>query len=94
MKVVRHDPSAHMSATIRLLRNLRNLISKRETIVFDSEALDIASIVAVARYGVEPTISTGLAKRLEISVDTLADIFSRKCVIYGVNTGFGDSADA
>lgn len=94
MTVVRHDRSAHMSATIRLLRNLRDLIGKKKTIVLDGKTLDIASIVAVARHGVEPTIGTGLTKRLEVSVDTLADIITQKCVIYGVNTGFGGSADA
>lgn len=96
MTVVRQDTSAHMFTTLRLLKNLRDLISKRRIIALDGKNLDIASIVAVARHGVEPTISTDerLVKRLEISVDTLADIISRKFVIYGVNTGFGGSADA
>ncbi|CAI7655293.1 unnamed protein product [Penicillium manginii] len=95
MTVVRHDNSAHMSATLRLLRNLRDLISKKKAIVLDGKNLDIASIVAVARHGVEPTISPDerLTKHLEASVNTLADLISRKCVIYGVNTGFGGSAD-
>jgi phenylalanine ammonia-lyase len=84
-----------MSATLQLLARLRDLRNKKQHVVLDGNNLDIASIVAVARHGVEPTISTDelLAKRLEISVDTLADAISRQCVIYGVNTGFGGSAD-
>ncbi|KAJ5207495.1 Phenylalanine ammonia-lyase [Penicillium cf. griseofulvum] len=95
MTLTRHDQSAHMSATLHLLGRLRDLKNKKQHIVLNGNNLDIASIVAVARHGVQPTISTEelLTKRLEISVDTLADVISQKCVIYGVNTGFGGSAD-
>ncbi|KAJ5502797.1 Phenylalanine ammonia-lyase [Penicillium fimorum] len=95
MTMTRHDRSAHMGATLQLLGRLRDLRDKRQHIVLNGDNLDIAAIVAVARHGVEPTISTDdmLVKRLEISVDTLADVISQKCVIYGVNTGFGGSAD-
>ncbi|KAJ5824728.1 Phenylalanine ammonia-lyase [Penicillium robsamsonii] len=95
MTMTRHDQSAHMCATLQLLGRLRDLRSRKQHIVLNGENLDIASVVAVARHGVEPTISTDefLTKRLEISVDTLADVISQKCVIYGVNTGFGGSAD-
>ncbi|KAJ5202898.1 hypothetical protein N7449_004977 [Penicillium cf. viridicatum] len=95
MTLTRHGQSAHMSTTLQLLGRVRDLRTKKRNIVLSGNDLDIASIVAVARHGVEPIISTDelLAKRLEISVDTLADVISQKCVIYGVNTGFGGSAD-
>ncbi|KAJ5604860.1 hypothetical protein N7510_010014 [Penicillium lagena] len=95
MTVTGHDQSAHMNATLQLLGRLRDLRDNKQNIVLNGSNLDIASIVAVARHCVEPTISTDqlLAKRLEISVNTLADAISQKCVIYGVNTGFGGSAD-
>lgn len=95
MSVTNHDQSAHMSATLQLMRRLRDLRNKKQTIILNGNNLDVASIVAVARHGVEPTISTDqlLAKRLDCSVDTLADAISQKYIIYGVNTGFGGSAD-
>ncbi|KAJ5365512.1 Phenylalanine ammonia-lyase [Penicillium concentricum] len=93
--MTRHAQPAHMCSTLQLLGRLRDLRNKKQHVVLNGNNLDIASIVAVARYAVEPTISTDelLVKRLEISVDTLADVISQKCVIYGVNTGFGGSAD-
>ncbi|CAI7622378.1 unnamed protein product [Penicillium discolor] len=95
MTLTRHDRSAHMSATLQLLGHVHDLRSRKRNLELNGNNLDIASIVAVARHGVEPTISTDelLSKRLEVSVDTLADVISQKCVIYGVNTGFGGSAD-
>lgn len=95
MTVSMLDQATHMSATIRLLVRLRDIRTKKQNIVLNGNNLDISSIVAVARHGVKPTISTDelLARQLELSVDTLANVISRKRVIYGVNTGFGGSAD-
>src|SRR4051812_46436561 len=95
MTVTRHNQSAHMSATLHLLRRARELKNKQENIVLDGNNLDISTIVSVARHGVEPTISDdeAIAKRLDLSVQTLADNIAQECVIYGVNTGFGGSAD-
>ncbi|KAJ6069826.1 hypothetical protein N7499_011713 [Penicillium canescens] len=95
MTVTRHNQSAHMSATLHLLRRARELKDKQENIVLDGNNLDISTIVSVARHGVEPTISDdeAIAKRLDLSVQTLADNIAQECVIYGVNTGFGGSAD-
>ncbi|OQE42072.1 hypothetical protein PENCOP_c004G04321 [Penicillium coprophilum] len=95
MSMMRHDQSAHLRATLQLLGRVRDLKNKKQQSVLNGNDLDIASIVAVARHEVEPIISTdeALTKQIEISVDTLADVISQKCVIYGVNTGFGGSAD-
>ncbi|KAJ5170970.1 Phenylalanine ammonia-lyase [Penicillium coprophilum] len=93
--MMRHDQSTHLRATLQILGRVRDLKNKKQQSVLNGNDLDIASIVAVARHEVEPTISTdeALTKQIEISVDTLADVISQKCVIYGVNTGFGGSAD-
>jgi phenylalanine ammonia-lyase len=89
------NTSAHTSATLLIWRRLRELRNKTKTIVLDGNSLDIASIVAVARHDVKPTISKDekLAKQLDLSVNTLTDYLSHKWVVYGVNTGFGGSAD-
>ncbi|PHH73100.1 hypothetical protein CDD83_4814 [Cordyceps sp. RAO-2017] len=88
--------SAHTSATLQIWRRLRDLRAKKASIVLDGDSLDIASVVAVARHGVKPVISSDpdLARRLDLSVDALAAYIARDWVVYGVNTGFGGSADA
>ncbi|KAJ5692445.1 phenylalanine ammonia-lyase [Penicillium macrosclerotiorum] len=93
MGTAKHSP--HTSATLQLWRRLRDLRDKKQSIVLDGNNLDIASIVAVARHEVTPTISMDeqLSKQLDLSVQTLIDHLSRGHVIYGVNTGFGGSAD-
>ncbi|KAJ5628117.1 phenylalanine ammonia-lyase [Penicillium lividum] len=89
------DTTPHIGATLRIWKQLQVLKEEKTAIVLDGNNLDIASIVAVARHGVKPTISTDehLAKRLELSVNTLLDYLSHQYVVYGVNTGFGGSAD-
>ncbi|KAJ5724385.1 phenylalanine ammonia-lyase [Penicillium malachiteum] len=86
--------SPHAGATLRLWKQLQEIKDKNQ-IVLDGNNLDISSIVAVARHGVKPTISTDehIAKQLELSVKTLSEYLSHKYVVYGVNTGFGGSAD-
>ncbi|KAJ5247156.1 phenylalanine ammonia-lyase [Penicillium chermesinum] len=85
----------HTNATLRIWRHLQELKENKKSIVLDGNNLDIASIVAVARHGVKPRISDDeqLAKQLELSVKALTDYLSNDYVVYGVNTGFGGSAD-
>jgi phenylalanine ammonia-lyase len=85
----------HIEATLRIWRKLKELKEQTKPIVLDGNNLDIASVIAVARHGVKPEISTDehLASRLELSVNTLADYLANQYVVYGVNTGFGGSAD-
>lgn len=85
----------HIGATLRIWKQLQELKEQIKPIVLDGNNLDIASIIAVARHGIKPTISTDehLAQRLELSVNTLADYLANQYVVYGVNTGFGGSAD-
>ncbi|KAM5348701.1 hypothetical protein ACJ41O_008525 [Fusarium nematophilum] len=87
--------SAHAEATLDIWRRLRSLKDGKEKVLLDGESLDIASLIAVARFGVKPEINTDedLARRIALSVDALAEYLSHKYVVYGVNTGFGGSAD-
>ncbi|KAJ5339388.1 Phenylalanine ammonia-lyase [Penicillium brevicompactum] len=88
-------PTAHTSATLDIWRRLRDLKSHEEQIVLDGNNLDIASIIAVARHGAKPTITDDqdIAKQLDLSVNTLSEYLTHNYVVYGVNTGFGGSAD-
>lgn len=87
--------TVHVTSTVNAWRRLQELKSGKTHIVLDGDNLDIPSLIAVARYGVKPEISKdeGLAKRLELSVEALANYLSKDWVVYGVNTGFGGSAD-
>ncbi|KAL4729040.1 hypothetical protein ACLX1H_003448 [Fusarium chlamydosporum] len=87
--------SAHAESTLDTWARLRDLKTGRAKIILDGNSLEIASLVAVARYGVKPEISKDeeLARRIALSVDALAEYLSHKYVVYGVNTGFGGSAD-
>lgn len=89
-------PAAHSSATVSTWRSLQDLKTGKSKIVLDGDSLDIASLVAVARHGVQPTISNDkdLARRLERSIEALGAFLDKDAVVYGVNTGFGGSADA
>ncbi|KAM0445505.1 hypothetical protein ACHAQK_001715 [Fusarium lateritium] len=87
--------SAHAESTLSTWKRLQSLKKGDNNIILDGNSLDIASLVAVARYGVKPEISKDeeLARRIALSVDALAEYLSHKYVVYGVNTGFGGSAD-
>lgn len=87
---------AHTNATLHIWRRLRDLRAKTAAIVLDGNSLDIASVVAVARHDIKPVISSDpdLAKQLDLSVQALGAYLARDWVVYGVNTGFGGSADS
>ena len=87
--------SAHTTSTLQVWARLRDLVLKKDAIVLDGNNLDIASVVAVARHGVKPAVSSDeqLARQIDLSVEALASYLSKRYVVYGVNTGFGGSAD-
>ncbi|KAJ4328198.1 hypothetical protein N0V84_001400 [Fusarium piperis] len=87
--------STHAESTLDIWRRLQSLKDGKDKVILDGDNLDIASLIAVARYGVKPEISTDdrLARRIALGVDALAEYLSHEYVVYGVNTGFGGSAD-
>ncbi|KPM42541.1 Phenylalanine ammonia-lyase [Neonectria ditissima] len=95
MTVTTFETSAHAAATLDIWRRLQDLKNRKTSIVLDGNSLDISSLVAVARYGIKPEISQDedLARRIALSVDALDNYLANKYVVYGVNTGFGGSAD-
>ncbi|KAK0546600.1 hypothetical protein OC846_005196 [Tilletia horrida] len=66
------------------------------TVVIDGRSLSIAGLVAVARYRVTPVLDSSkeAAERVQASVDTLNERLARGESLYGINTGFGGSADS
>jgi phenylalanine ammonia-lyase len=87
--------SAHTASVLHTWKSLQTLRNGSRKLILDGNGLDIAAIVAVARFGIKPEISNDaeLAKRLQLSVDALTAYLSKEWIVYGVNTGFGGSAD-
>ncbi|KAF2177847.1 phenylalanine ammonia-lyase [Zopfia rhizophila CBS 207.26] len=69
--------------------------NERAPIIVDGTTLDIAAITAVGRHGVSGTLSSDPAvrDRIQKSVQSLAKHLAQGGTVYGVNTGFGGSAD-
>ena len=96
MVVAKGNNTPHGTQTFGLWNRLQDLKSGKSSIVLDGNNLDIPSIVAVARHSVAASISEDkdLAKRLEQSIEALGQyLVNGENVVYGVNTGFGGSAD-
>ncbi|TDZ30329.1 Phenylalanine aminomutase [Colletotrichum spinosum] len=62
----------------------------------DGDSLDIATVVAVARHGLVPFVEDepAIAERIQQSIQVLNHHMENGWVVYGVNTGFGGSADS
>lgn len=69
---------------------------RTEQVVIDGNNLKIQGLVASARYGHVPVLdsSPAIRKRIDDSVQSLIAKLDRGESIYGINTGFGGSADS
>ncbi|UZJ56708.1 hypothetical protein CBS101457_006028 [Exobasidium rhododendri] len=65
-------------------------------VVIDGHALSISALVASARYRVTPALdqSSRVKERIENAVTSLAKRLKSGESLYGINTGFGGSADS
>ncbi|KAF5025588.1 hypothetical protein F66182_2332 [Fusarium sp. NRRL 66182] len=93
--MIRPDVSLHAKSTLDTWKQMQRYKEGTDEVVLDGNSLDIASVVAVARCLVKPTISRDdkLRKQIDLSVRALQEYLEQKYVVYGVNTGFGGSAD-
>lgn len=86
----------HLQSTISMGNMVASHASRKDSLLLiDGESLDIAGLVAVAKHGCTPGLEKsqkGL-ERIESSVATLMKKLQDGEHIYGVNTGFGGSAD-
>ncbi|KAJ6125080.1 hypothetical protein N7471_012397 [Penicillium samsonianum] len=87
-------PTPHASKALQSWGKLNSHI-KTGTLQIDGSTLDLAAVVAVARNGVHVALSEDprIIQGIEGSVETLQDYLSKGYYLYGVNTGFGGSAD-
>ncbi|CAI6342489.1 unnamed protein product [Periconia digitata] len=70
-------------------------IRKKGEVLIDGTELDIASVIAVAKFHCDVYImkTEALEKSMDDSVKLLGDYLAHGYSVYGVNTGFGGSAD-
>ncbi|PYI01996.1 phenylalanine ammonia-lyase [Aspergillus sclerotiicarbonarius CBS 121057] len=89
------SPNSHLAATSRAWARLQDL-KANPSLALDGKNLDIAAVVAVAYHGCVPHLSSDpeVIETITASVRVLMDHLDQGYSIYGVNTGFGDSADA
>ncbi|CAI7632183.1 unnamed protein product [Penicillium bialowiezense] len=76
-------------------RKFASLVEGNNEISLDGNSLDIASIFAVARCDVEPTLTKdpNVLAQVERSVEFLSEELLAGNTVYGVTTGFGGSAN-
>ncbi|KAJ5677898.1 uncharacterized protein N7477_003531 [Penicillium maclennaniae] len=85
---------SHKEDTLRSWTKLGSIVQKG-CVDLDGETLDIASVAAVARNGCGAQVSNEprVAEKVLAGVQTLSEYLAKGYSIYGVNTGFGGSAD-
>ncbi|KAF1815434.1 phenylalanine ammonia-lyase [Eremomyces bilateralis CBS 781.70] len=85
----------HSRDALREWERLQALLHGNDAVLLDGKSLDIAGVIAVTKYGVTPALDeeTGTIDRINASVDILREHLKKGDLVYGVNTGFGGSAD-
>ncbi|MCJ1265171.1 hypothetical protein MMC22_005046 [Lobaria immixta] len=88
-------PSQSYNHTV--LAHWESFISKVEGtkshILIDGRSVDLASVIAVARHGASIGLNDNEMQRVSQSAKAVQASLEEGNVIYGVNTGFGGSAD-
>ncbi|KAI0521699.1 phenylalanine ammonia-lyase [Xylaria bambusicola] len=87
-------PTPHAKQALVSWSRTKTLV-KAGFITIDGESLDIASVVALSRHGCYMVLKndTAICDRIDASVETLQGYLAKGYYLYGVNTGFGGSAE-
>ncbi|KAL4812352.1 L-Aspartase-like protein [Aspergillus spinulosporus] len=85
----------HLNTTIQAWYRVQDLVKSGE-IEIDGNRLDIPGVVAVACHNCIPKITEDPAvlENIDASIQLLKDHLDKGYSVYGVNTGFGGSADS
>ncbi|OCK84385.1 phenylalanine ammonia-lyase [Lepidopterella palustris CBS 459.81] len=89
------DQSGHGLLVVSEWDRLQKQLHERNPILIDGSSLDISSVTAVSRYGFRGALSRhpAVIARIEESVNFLDTYLAQGHTVYGINTGFGGSAD-
>ncbi|KAH0537196.1 hypothetical protein FGG08_005974 [Glutinoglossum americanum] len=73
----------------------QNVVTHNDGISLDGNSLDVPSVVAISRYGALASVDKCplVVGRIRGSVEFLQEELKKDHSIYGINTGFGGSAD-
>ncbi|KUI70371.1 Phenylalanine ammonia-lyase [Cytospora mali] len=89
------DQSSHLAQVHGTWKRLQH---RKKTGYFqlDGLSLDVADVIAIAYHGCKAQLSQNpkIEEALQSSIDVLFDHLARGWYVYGVNTGFGGSADS
>ncbi|KXS94682.1 hypothetical protein AC578_10081 [Pseudocercospora eumusae] len=88
----------HLQWVLKHHRKLRHLVKndyKKPIVTIRGDALTLADVVAVSQHKVECILTKdgSVLQRVDASIEVLARQIEEGLSIYGVNTGFGGSAD-
>ncbi|KAL3488580.1 L-Aspartase-like protein [Aspergillus germanicus] len=85
----------HLHTTLRAWNRVQGIINDGE-IELDGTKLDIPGVVAVAHHNCIPKITRDpvILDRIDAGIRVLKDHLDNGYSVYGVNTGFGGSADS
>ncbi|OAL33426.1 phenylalanine ammonia-lyase [Fonsecaea nubica] len=87
-------PTPHLNATCELVARVQ-VLAREGDVEINGHELDIATVVAVSRFGCKPFIerTPELLENIEAGQDILYAHLESGSKLYGINTGFGGSAD-
>ncbi|KAI6262735.1 hypothetical protein MCOR14_005536 [Pyricularia oryzae] len=87
----------HTEIALKEWRHLEAVVNERNrdhpSIVLTGYNLSVADILAVSRYNVPIGLNASAPALMQFSLNVLGNKLSSGEIIYGVNTGFGGSAD-
>ncbi|KAJ5211262.1 phenylalanine ammonia-lyase [Penicillium cf. griseofulvum] len=86
---------SHLAVACEEWKKLQEYIAGQKVII-DGNSLDLAAVVAASYHHVVPELTNEPSdvQRITASVDVLMDHLTKGYCVYGVNTGFGGSADS
>ncbi|KAJ5827002.1 phenylalanine ammonia-lyase [Penicillium robsamsonii] len=89
------NKKSHLAVACEEWKKLQQYIAGQKVII-DGNSLDLAAVVAVSCHHVVPRLTDEPSdlQRITASVDVLMDHLTKGYCVYGVNTGFGGSADS
>ncbi|KAJ0297479.1 hypothetical protein COL5a_010269 [Colletotrichum fioriniae] len=88
--------TTHATLVRKQTRDVKNLGSLAFVFSLDGLYLDVPAVIAVARHGLVPRVKDDqvIRDRISQSINVLDHHVENGWVVYGVNTGFGGSADS
>ncbi|OHF00274.1 phenylalanine ammonia-lyase [Colletotrichum orchidophilum] len=90
------SPGTHAMLVHKEASHVQNLQGFPWVVNLDGDSLDVSIVVAVARHELVPRVkdSPVIRERVSQSINVLDHHIENGWVVYGVNTGFGGSADS